>query len=422
MIKNAQIRNILWMFVDKAFLLVGSFVVSVMVARYLGPEQLGLISYGVALGALVIAISQWGANYTIFNTAAKNPKRSAGYIINTEKVRLILYISCYIILNIWLYFFGEYSNSEFKLVSLVILSQIFLGMDIYQYHYNAQLKSKINAKSSIIAKLVSMTLRVVFIYSEYGAIFFVIPFFIEGYIIYKLRKHHIRQDGENFNVKYKRQYFHLGLPLVATGVCIAIYTKMYEVMLANLVSYKAVGIYSVAFAINTAWTFIPLSIGISLISKPMREKSDKNMMIGYSFVTLVVLLSSLPMLLLTYIIPEKIIYFTFGEQYLESANVLFLLALGTMLSTLVFITNRMINSIIGGSKYIFKKVLISSIIMAFVCYLLVLNYGVYGAGLGFVISELINLTLLNYFFNNFNVLRMHLQVPFSFSYFKQYIN
>ncbi len=410
------------MFVDKAFLLVGSFVVSVMVARYLGPEQLGLISYGVALGALVIAISQWGANYTIFNTAAKKPTRSAGYIINTEKIRIILYIACYIIINIWLYFYGNYSNTEFNLVSLVILSQIFLGLDIYQYHYNAQLKSKINAKSSIISKLVSMSLRLAFVYFEFGAILFVIPFFIEGYIIYRLRKQHIKQDCNRINSKYKKQYFHLGLPLVATGVCIAIYTKMYEVMLANLVSYKAVGIYSVAFVINAAWTFVPMSIGISLISKPMKEKNSTSMMEGYSFVTLAVVLSSVPMLVLTFFVPEKIIYYTFGKQYLESANILFLLALGSMLSTLVFITNRMINSINGGAKYIFKKVLMSSIIMSLVCYLLILNYNVQGAALGFCISELINLTLFNYFFKSFNVFRMHLKTPFSFLYFKQYLD
>jgi O-antigen/teichoic acid export membrane protein len=423
MIKNAQIRNILWMFVDKAFLLVGSFVVSVMVARYLGPEQLGLISYGVALGALVIAVSQWGANYTIFNTAAKNFRRSVGYIVNTEKLRLYIYLACFTVVNVWLFIFGDYTSSEYQVVSLVVLSQIFLGLDIYQYHYNALLKSKINAKSSIIAKTVSMSLRAIFVYFQFGIVVFIIPFFIEGYILYKLRKQKFKQEFVcNSDLKYTKQYFHLGLPLVATGVCIAIYTKMYEVMLANLVSYKAVGIYSVAFVINAAWTFVPMSIGISLVSKPMKEKNQDQMMLGYSFVTLIVFLSSLPMLILTFFIPEEIIYYTFGDQYLDSARILFILALGSMLSTLVFITNRMINSMPGGGEYILKKVLISSILMVVVCYFLVENYGVYGAALGFLLSELINLTLFNYFFKRFNLFKLHLQVPFSFSYYKQYID
>jgi O-antigen/teichoic acid export membrane protein len=422
MFKNAQIRNILWMFIDKAFLLVGGFVVSVMVARYLGPEQLGLISYGLALGTLLVAISQWGANYTIFNTAAKKPIRSGSYIVNSTKFRLYIYILSFFVINLWLYYFGQYSDINYNVVFLVILSQVFLALDIYQFHYNAILKSKINARSSIIAKTTSMILRLAFLYLDLGVIFFVIPFFIEGYIIYKLRSSAFIKEPHNKNQPvYLKSYLSNGLPLVVTGVCVAVYTKMYELMLGNIVSYNAVGIYSVGLAINSAWSFIPMSIGISLFSVPMKANNKNDMLTGFSFVTLIMLLSSLPVLIGICFFSSEIVHFTFGEEYSQSADILLILAISSLCSTLGFITNRMINVEKGGGVYILKKSLFSSIIMFFVSYFFVSKYGVYGAACAYLLSELINLTLFNYLFRNGLIFKVHINLFTSFFYYKKYI-
>ncbi len=422
MFKNTQVRNILWMFIDKAYLLVGGFIVSVMVARYLGPKQLGLISYGVALSTLIVSLAQWGANYTIFDTAVKNVRRSIGYIKNTEKIRLIIYFSFYILISALLYFDESYSTHDYALVVLVLLSQVFLALDIYQYHYNALLMSKINAKSSMIAKSLSMFMRFALIYFELGVIYFVIPFFIEGAIIYSLRKKAlVFNKNMNSNITYKKSYFFIGSPLVITGVCVVIYTKIYEVMLANLSSYESVGIYSVAFVLNYAWSFVPMSIGISLLSKPMKEKDSNEMLIGYSFVTLMCMVSSVPILIIIYFLSDYIIDYTFGGQYIESTSILFIMALGTMFSTLAFITNRMMNSVQGGSKYILKKVMISAIIMIPICYILVREYGVVGAAIGYLLAEFLNFTVLNYFFKGVNVLKLQLGMLGSCNYYLKYL-
>jgi O-antigen/teichoic acid export membrane protein len=411
------------MFVDKAFLLVGSFVVTVLVARYLGPENLGLISYGVALGALAIAISGWGADYTIYDTAAKNPRRSVRYIASTGRFRLAIYMVVYVLITAWLLLSGDHQSNEFNIISLVLLSQLFLALDVYQYHYNAVLKSKINAKSSMLGKMIAMAMRAGFIYYEVDAVYFFIPFVVEGYIIYHIRRQCFDKVKRVTSVKidrFRKHYISIGIPLVSTGACIAIYARMYEVILANVISYESVGLYSVAVALNFAWNFIPFSIGISLLSKPMRDNNATSQIQGYSFVTLVVILSTIPMLLTTYFLPELIIQITYGEQYIESAILLFTVALAVLLSTLGFISNRMINASTGGGNYLLKKVMFSSPILILLCYLLISQYGLFGAGLAFMLSELLNLTLFNYFFNNGMILKVHLSLFSSLSYYSNY--
>jgi O-antigen/teichoic acid export membrane protein len=423
MFKNAEIINIFWLLIDKAFLLIGSFIVSVMVARYLGPENLGFISYGVALGTFAIAICQWGANYTIYDTATRNKVRSSRYIISTEKVRFYLYIVVFIIVSSWVYFSSEASVENYLLIVFVFFTQIFLGLEIYQYYYNGVLKSKINATSSIFSKLISMSMRVAFTIKGLNVFYFVIPFFVEGGMAYWLRKRKFNNERLNHRSnKYRNHYFGIGIPLVMTGVFVVIYSKINEVMLANFVSYEALGVFSIAITLNSAWTFVPMSVGISMLAKPMKENNEEIKMLGYSFVTLVIIITALPMLTLIYFLSDLIIKFTFGIKYIEASSILFILSCGSLFMVLGFITNRMINSMQGGRYFLLKKVAVSSVIMIPLSYYLVNRYHLYGAAVGYVMSEFLNLTLLNYFFLKGKFFHIHLNVFKSLSYRYKYTN
>jgi O-antigen/teichoic acid export membrane protein len=423
MFKNAQIRNILWMFIDKAFLLVGSFIVSVMVARYLGPENYGLISYGLALSTFIIAICQWGANYTIFDSSVKNSKRSAFYIRNTERSRIFLFFILMIIIDVWLFIFGRYDLDEYMIVVLVVFSQIFLALDIYQFHYNGMLRSKINAISSLIAKSVSMSLRVIFVFQDMNVIYFIIPFFIEGVIIYFIRRNKLEINNSNRRIGriYNKHYFGVGIPLAATAICISLYTKVNEILIANIVSYKLLGIYSVTASLTYAWTFIPMSIGVSLLTKPLSEDSISEKIKGFSFITLITLISVVPILLFIYFFADEVVLLTFGIDYIESSILLFVFSFGGVFSVLGFITNRMINSFQFGSGFLLKKAIISSFVMLCISYFLVVNFGVIGAVWAIVISEFLSLTILNYFFYDRIIMKVHFGIFNSFTYFRKFI-
>lgn len=65
---NKYIVNSIWLMLDKVLVLGGGLLVFILVSNYLGPEELGKITFGVALSALPITLSQWGSNFTIFNT------------------------------------------------------------------------------------------------------------------------------------------------------------------------------------------------------------------------------------------------------------------------------------------------------------------------------------------------------------------
>ena len=412
------------MLIDKSFVLVGSFVVTIMVARYLGPSNLGLISYGIAIGTISLSIAQWGANYTIYDTAAKNIRRSLFFIVNTEKQRIGIFFFLYIIFIFGIILFEHYSAKDFSIVALVVLSQIFLSLDIAQYHFNATLNSRINAKSSMAAKLIAMSLRVGFVFFGLDVIWFVIPFFIEGGIIYFYRRNSLSSSiscrQKNSSHFYKKKYFNIGIPLVITGVCTTLYAKVYDIMLANFASYSDVGFYNTGIVVNAAWTFVPMAIGISFLSTVMKEKNESEQIKGFSFVLMLVIAVSIPMLLGAYIFPKEIVLYTFGEKYKYVSEILFILSVGSLCSTLGFFSNRIINSFSGGGAYLLKKAVISSFLMIVLSYFLVKNFGLIGAAYGYCLSEILNLTIFNYLFKNGIIFKIQKNLFFSFIYYKKF--
>jgi O-antigen/teichoic acid export membrane protein len=425
MIKNDQIKNILWMFVDKSFLLVGNFIVSVMVARYLGPDQLGLISFGLAIGTFVLTISQWGASYSIFNITPINENRARLFIIFTGKIRFIIYIFSMLIVQLLIFFIFEYEVNDFFIISLMVLSQIFLALDIYQYHYNALLKSKINAKSAIYAKIIALIFRVFFIFIDANLYSFVLVFFIEGFLVYYIRKVALENSNREYKRKYikeiSKKYFKSGFPLMISGVCIVIYTKCNEVILGYLSSYDSVGIYSVALNLNYAWSFIPMSIGVSLLSQPLKDKLIEEKKNGFSFVTFSVLTSCIPILLVSYFFSDNIVNYTYGSEYEIAKEILFIMSVGCMFGVLGFLTNRMIASVDNGNVFLLKKVIVSSFVITILNFFLIKKYGIFGAAYGFLIAEFLNLTLCNYLFKNGYIFHIHIRMIKNLSYIKKYM-
>ena len=54
------VKSSLWMLAEYGLRIVSAIFVSIYVARYLGPEQFGLLSYSLAIVAIFMAVSRLG--------------------------------------------------------------------------------------------------------------------------------------------------------------------------------------------------------------------------------------------------------------------------------------------------------------------------------------------------------------------------
>ncbi|MDG3088257.1 oligosaccharide flippase family protein [Vibrio hannami] len=416
---NKHIINIIWLLIDKMFLILGGFIVSIIVARYLGPDTLGKLSFGVAVSGMAVAFSQWGSSHIIYNLAAKKPTRARIYIQYSLSFRVCAFLLFTTMTAIALYAL-EYDLEDVLFIVLVVISHMFLGLDTYQYYFNGSLNSRYNAIGSMLSKATSLALRLLLVLITANFWYFVIPYFIEGLICFFYKKNKFGLVEVNKGTVYAKSFFIRGLPLLVSVVCTFIYVKVNEFVLGIVMGFESLGIYTVAFTLSYFWLFLPQSVGITLISRVMQDK-EENQVIGYGFVNLCMILLSIPIIVLLGLASETLVSLAYGDVYSVASSSIWLLSLSALCSTLTFINNRVLTSMKGGAQYLMKKVVLSSIISLGVSYYSVSTYGLVGAAYSILICEFLNLTLFNYFFNKAIFLKIHINMPLSLIYYRNYI-
>ncbi|MEZ9925531.1 oligosaccharide flippase family protein [Vibrio breoganii] len=404
MINNKYIKNSIWLVSEKLIVLLGGFLITTLVARYIGVEAMGKLSLGITLSALCIIVSQWGANFTIFNDSVSKPKESLNTIYSTFKLRVSLYIISWFIVSLCLYCFLETIDAIF--VSLVCLSNIFLALDVYQFYFNGTLESKVNTKSTLFGKVFSILFRTLVVVFGLSVWLIVLSLFLEGLIILQSK----RKEAAKFSVDDSfigtRNYLKKGLPFLVSGVMVFTYSKINEIYIQKFMSFHELGIYSTMLLLSSVWLFLPLSIGTSYLTRSIETKNKNDLAAVYFIVILV----SLPVILLFHFFGSIFISFTFGLSYASGAELLPIMTITSMLSTLSFLTNRYIGSFKNGSRYVLYKSIIMAVVSLVFTWIMIDYFGLYGAVISILFLEVSNSTFGNYFFNKGEIFRAHVKI------------
>ncbi|MGF1753167.1 oligosaccharide flippase family protein, partial [Vibrio makurazakiensis] len=320
---------------------------------------------------------------------------------------LLFYILTWFALSIYLFSSLEFEDA--LLVSLICLSNVFLGIDIYQFYLNGSLKSKLNATASMKAKLLSMSFRTIFVLLGLNVWWFIVPLLVEGLVIYSLKHRALINDIHNIDIEkseVRKEYYSIGRLFFLSSLLVYIYSKSNEIFLKEISSFEDVGIYSIGVVLSASWIFIPLSIGTSFLTHANKKSKDEL----YTLTYFVMFMSSFPILLFIYMLAGSIVDLILGDKYMELVDILPIMALSSFFSCLGFITNRYVSVLDSSGRYILNKVAITAFFSVFLTYILVSNYGLIGAVISLLVIEFSNVTIGNYFYGKGKVFRVQIEV------------
>ena len=96
--KSKLLKNISWLFYDKIIRVLGGLLIGIWVARYLGPNDFGVLNYSIAYVAMFMLFVKLGLDQIVVREIVKD-KESRGEILGTVfllKLILILFFLLYI--------------------------------------------------------------------------------------------------------------------------------------------------------------------------------------------------------------------------------------------------------------------------------------------------------------------------------------
>jgi len=398
------INNTSWLFIEKIFRILTTLLTTVLMARYLGPNDFGLLNYAISFVTLFAVLSSLGFEKLLPKLIIDN-KENTNIILGSSFLlkiigSILIMIICYLSIIV-------FKGNEQILISLVIILSftfIFKSFEIIRFWFETNVEAKYSAKVEFIAIMLSTIIKLLLIFKSANLIYFAYAILIESMliaigliIIYSLKDKSLK--SWKISKKEIKNILKDAWPLILAGALYTIYTKIDQIMIGELIGNSAVGIYAAAIKLSEGWFFIPSVLAISFFPAMLnaRKKSYEIYIERTQNLLNIMALISIVVSILTLFIANYLIYYTYGEEYKDAALILLIHIWGGIFVSMSTISYRYF-IIEGLQKLSFYRGLTGLIINIILNFILIPKYGIEGAAYATVISQICAL----YFFNFFN--------------------
>ncbi|MBP3818274.1 MAG: oligosaccharide flippase family protein, partial [Butyrivibrio sp.] len=136
-------RNSSWLVADKIIRLFGGLLVGALVARYLGPEQYGLMNFVSAFAAIFISFSMLGIDNLVIRELSRKNAEINKILGTAVKIRNCGSVISSILSLIFAYFLYYDNNSLFLLLlAIFMVGNILQSLDVISLWYQSRIESK----------------------------------------------------------------------------------------------------------------------------------------------------------------------------------------------------------------------------------------------------------------------------------------
>lgn len=404
--------NAIWIMLEKSVNIIGLIYINSLMAKYIGPDNFGKINISTSLFIFVQTLSWFGGQNIIFKRMSENTKSGIAMAMHTQNQRRIFFLLSSSTVLIYLYFFTDPIVFLFGVANCI--ATYYIVMDFFSIYNNTQLKSKINTITNVIGLSCALLIRFYISYFKLPVYYFTIPIVLIPLVPYIMRLIYFKyttkvEEKSKGAIIYNRYMLYAGGALILSSLSADIYTQISGIFLAKIISYSDLGIYSVALTIGGAWSFIVLALITSFFSKIYSEKDPDTVKGLLNKINRLVILCSLVALGGFYLFGDYVIHLLYGDNYMDSVDIIPIIIIGTMFSSLGTICYRyMIKE--SGYSYLAKKMFLCCVLTIPLSWIMISAFGINGAAYCFLIVEIMSCTLLNYFFPNKTIIKMHLNI------------
>ncbi len=386
------LNNITWLFFDKFIRLGVGLLVGVWVARYLGPEQFGLMSYALAFVALFTAVANLGLNGIVVRDLVQDPT-NADTTMGTSFVLSVLGGFSAFCLSLLAISYARPDDELAKfIVVLLSLLMVFKATDVVRYWFESQVQSKYVVWMENGIFLVFAAIKIVLIVAESPLLAFIWALFAEGLlvatglmIVYALQGGEIR--AWRARISRAKNLIKDSWPLILSGLAIMIYMRIDQIMLGQMLGDESVGIYSAAVKISEVWYFIPMTIVASVFPSIIEAKKQNETLYYDRLQKLydIMVLVALVLAILITFLSDWVVTLLFGKAYLEAGTVL---SIHIWAGIFVFlgVASEKWFLIEGLQRFTFYRTLFGSVVNVGLNMLMIPKSGVTGAAYATVIS------------------------------------
>lgn len=396
-LKTKTINGLIWSFIDNFSVQLSQFIIGIILARILSPNDFGLIG----MLTIFITISQWfvssGFGQALIRKKDCNQNDYSTVFIFNIISGFVLYIVLFLTSSYISNFFNEPQLEA--LLNVLGISLIIIAFTIIQQtQLTKRLDFKLQTRISVISSIISGIIGVLLAYLGYGVWSLVykslLEYFIRSFLLWRYNKW---RPSFIFDTNSFKELFGFGSKLMLRGLIYTIFNNLYYVVIGKYFSTADLGYYTRAEQFNRMPSS-NINKVINRVSYPVLselQNDDKALKAAYKKIfTSLVFISSISMLILG-AIAEPLILTLIGEKWLPSVPILQLLCFVGLLYPLCDF-NLTILKVKGKSGLILKLEIIKRILSIPVI-IIGIMYGINALIIGMIVLSLFEFLINSYF-------------------------
>lgn len=378
-----------------------NFAITVYIANIFGPDQFGIISFVNIVVMYFFYLASFGL-YGLGVIEASNNKKSLKKTVDTiVSLRIILSLIVFILLLIVTFFIQK--DKIFKIM-LLINGLTILGSSFYiDWVFNGIQEMKYTSISVIIKNLVYCLLIGAIIVTNISKSIYIVPislviatFASSGYLLVTYIKRY--KQGFDFTVDTKKYKILMSnsWPFFFNGIFALVNLNMDTLMLGVLKTNYDVGLYNSVYRIASAIILV-----ISFFFTPVYPMLISNFNEGkYEILSLIInklrklmITISVPIGIGAFILRKEVMATLYKNDYAKATVTFTILMLYISILSIREIYGYELNAW-GQQKKYMKAVSVSAIYNVIGNALLIPHFGIEGAAINTLVSEIINYILM----------------------------
>lgn len=325
------LANTSWLVFEKILAMSANLVVSMALARSLGPEGFGSLNYLLALVALIAPIAALGLNAIVTRELVNRPEEQDKIIATAVTFRLLGSLSGVLICLVVAFYGWGLTSRNVQLGFLILaIANFFSALNVLEFWFQAHMGANTVAKMRLTVVGTFATAKMLAVFFQADVLVIVSLFAIEtlclglGFLlIYRLTSGAIRLGKTCFS--YGLSLLKQSSWLILSGIATVIYLKIDQVMLESLASTAEVGTYAVAARLSEVWYFFADAVVITLFPALLKLRKDglwQAYQLKLQQISDILLVMALVLAIGVSLVAKPVILLLFGVEYTASVIIL----------------------------------------------------------------------------------------------------
>ena len=383
----------MWAVGGKVINLVGTLILGIIVARYLGVEQYGLMNYVISYAFLFQTLACFGLDSIEVREEALGKVPYQTIIGTAFWLKVVFGAICIGLSVLTAILMGE-DGYTVGLIAMYSCYIVFHSFIVIRNYFTSLVQNKYIVLSEIFRTFVGIAIKLTLWALGCSLTWFVAAFafdyvLLAGGYISSYRRKIGRLKEWRFSLPYAKFMLKESFPLLLTNAAVIIYQRIDQVMIGQMVSKADVGYFSVAAKFVEVMIFIPATIAHTIspiLVQTLKDSRERYVEKAQQFANINLWLSIICSIFVS-LTSYWIVLYTFGMQYIAAATILQILSF-KMAS--VALSNSGGTMIIaeGLQKWVFFRDILGCVVCVGLNWILLPYYGAIAAALVAVVTNI----------------------------------